>query len=894
MRAVIFPTSQIVCCLTFSFLLFVAPIAFAAGEPTNQASAHPTPAADSAIASEVSSIKINSYGGGAITELAITRSSGSGFMRNGKCIDPGMPQPKEAPSRQFVMCAEKDVPVSDTVVAALMRALRARRIETPLLAATGIDQSRLDDLARRECAGENKTSNCASGSPRQKDLYFRSLTDFAQAQQSFAELFRSWGGGDYPKVEVVVDFINGKKIELASDSYQPLMLPWKIDSRKNYNGRISHALAALMPAGARNRLRLSVEALEEELARQTRFSIEGTWNEIGAEEEAGPVLDRLRVQYKTANAEVNEYHQFDSGVKWSSMMQTEHERNLHVTLRRSDWPANFSLHLTLHKGAAGVEGVDDFLSRAPTYAQKLLGVAWLRDFFKRHPKQHLVLRYVRDASLGEKALGVFAADMQAAGRSALAAEVAANRREVIFFAAVNDGSKSNWLLMPDGRIILWRQDNYQPILHWKPENFTAYECADYYLISGGCSGAIVSPVGKLVDDMLRSPLESCMTPEARAQLTAAQAERKGKHDPLFPIHSSRSERDDIAGYIDASGRVILPMVFESAGEFHEGRASFSCGGRWGFLDDELNVVVPPTLSLAKDFSEGLARVQTKGDAFSYGALWGFMDRQGRMAIAPKLKALLFDSVEANFHDGLAMVEGKDDSCVGYINKKGKLVIPTLYSLSWGFHEGLAATESPSNGKFGYLDRQGRWAIQPQYSRANSFNEGFAVVETSGECLYINAANEPIMHLPKLAGEHSCSTKEFREGLAPVEKDGKYGYIDKSGAFVIVPQFDNAHSFREGLAAAKKDGKFGYIDKSGAFVIEPQFDSAYIFSEGFAAVSLGSRTTYIDRTGRQIAEPRELFRVDEFRNGLAYYVTREGLAAGYIDKTGRIVWEEKKQ
>ncbi|EAI9641912.1 WG repeat-containing protein, partial [Campylobacter coli] len=51
----------------------------------------------------------------------------------------------------------------------------------------------------------------------------------------------------------------------------------------------------------------------------------------------------------------------------------------------------------------------------------------------------------------------------------------------------------------------------------------------------------------------------------------------------------------------------------------------------------------------------------------------------------------------------------------------------------------------------------------------------------------------------------------------------WGFIDRSGKFVIKPKFDSVGKFSEGLAGVKLNGKYGFIDKSGKFVIEPKFD-----------------------------------------------------------------------
>ncbi len=61
-------------------------------------------------------------------------------------------------------------------------------------------------------------------------------------------------------------------------------------------------------------------------------------------------------------------------------------------------------------------------------------------------------------------------------------------------------------------------------------------------------------------------------------------------------------------------------------------------------------------------------------------------------------------------------------------------------------------------------------------------------------------------------------------LFPIKKDGKWGYIDKTGKIIIDPQYDDAWPFSEGLAAVmivdEETGKWGYIDKTGKYVWEP--------------------------------------------------------------------------
>ena len=96
---------------------------------------------------------------------------------------------------------------------------------------------------------------------------------------------------------------------------------------------------------------------------------------------------------------------------------------------------------------------------------------------------------------------------------------------------------------------------------------------------------------------------------------------------------------------------------------------------------------------------------------------------------------------------------------------------------------------------------------------------------------------------------------FSEGLAKVEADGRFGYIDKEGKEVVSPKYEDAEDFREGLAAVKADGRYGYIDKEGKEVVSPKYKWAIDFSEGLAEVKADGKWGCIDKEGKEVISPK---------------------------------------
>ena len=150
---------------------------------------------------------------------------------------------------------------------------------------------------------------------------------------------------------------------------------------------------------------------------------------------------------------------------------------------------------------------------------------------------------------------------------------------------------------------------------------------------------------------------------------------------------------------------------------------------------------------------------------------------------------------------------------------------------------------------------------------------------------------------------SCDKKKQFDGyLYPIRENGLYGYIDSVGNRIIEPEFLWVSTFHDGLAMAVVDtiyrevpdsmayevgerdsiinvyrmyAKYGYIDKSGDFVIEPKFIS-YVNMD-----VIGDVTNDMDDCSNA------LYR-NSFRNRRAMFYDTTTWKNGYIDTKGNIV------
>ncbi|MEO0788650.1 MAG: WG repeat-containing protein [Bacteroidota bacterium] len=247
--------------------------------------------------------------------------------------------------------------------------------------------------------------------------------------------------------------------------------------------------------------------------------------------------------------------------------------------------------------------------------------------------------------------------------------------------------------------------------------------------------------------------------------------------------------DDLFGFVNRQGQIVIPTIFPAAGDFHEGHAWVRNEPGYGLIDSNGQIVIDPQYDKLSNLSHGRLVFEQDGQ-------YGLRDFS-QVIIPPTYDRLTDDGGQLRA-------------------RQGKL--------------------------YGYLQSDGKWQIEPAYQMASPFVDDRAAVMKDGQWQLIDLAGQNYLT------QDYQQVFSAGEGLWIVEASGRYGAVDRGGQLVIALEYDEIQPFSSGLAAYSQNDLWGYLRPDGSQAFPAEFGLAWPFQGEQARVATRDGFVMIDQAG----------------------------------------------
>ena len=159
------------------------------------------------------------------------------------------------------------------------------------------------------------------------------------------------------------------------------------------------------------------------------------------------------------------------------------------------------------------------------------------------------------------------------------------------------------------------------------------------------------------------------------------------------------------------------------GKFNEGIAVFIDNGKFGYMNDKGEIIIPAQYDYASMFNNGLAEVEIQKKVC-------FINTTGVKQFEPT-----FDELRpyAEGFAGFKMFDKMGKAKYGFINGKGEMMMQPFYDEVAYFANGLCPVRKGS--KWGAINKEGKLVLKLDFDFVGTFEDGVAEIIYNDISLY---------------------------------------------------------------------------------------------------------------------------------------------------------------
>ncbi|MDY3617402.1 S-layer homology domain-containing protein [Agathobaculum sp.] len=303
-------------------------------------------------------------------------------------------------------------------------------------------------------------------------------------------------------------------------------------------------------------------------------------------------------------------------------------------------------------------------------------------------------------------------------------------------------------------------------------------------------------------------------------------------EPVFPASRTGMDGETKYGYLDESGRTVLPFAYAGAGEFADCGLAAVEDNKWqtALIDRQGNLIVPYTdAPVSVEFSDDAAAYRYAGHSVYY--------------------TLAGEKI------------GSYPGAVGF------------------FSDGLLLCRSEASGLYRYVTADGQPAFEGEFRQAGVFSGGRALVQTEqGAYLAIDTKGETLFTVDEDITP-SYMTIFDNDTIVLYNGTNQALYSLSEGRYVTDFLYHNISEFHDGVAMVRQVNRWGIMDTAGRMRTEPTYYYLSYMGDGlYAARSQDGSAAAVDADGNVI------YRTPSYVGGFAelkYGLSWHGMADGSI-------------